>query len=135
MNTENEEESNLTQSYGFSQKKKLFIKAYLEHLGSITGASRAVKMERQTYYDWRNNDPKFAEYIDNIDVDDFLLGEAKKALLKNIQKGDVASVIFTLKSKGKNEGFTEKQEVVHSGGFVLNETKTYEKPKENDDEE
>lgn len=135
MNTENEEESNITQSYGFSTKKKLFIKAYLEHLGSITGASRAVKMERQTYYDWRKSDPKFAEYIDNIDVDDFLLGEAKKGLLKNIQKGDVASIIFTLKSKGKGEGFTEKQEVAHSGGFTLNETRTYqEKPPQEKDE-
>lgn len=116
-------------------KKQLFIKAYLENLGSITTTSRQIKIDKSTYYNWRNSDPKFAEYIDNIDVDDFLLGEAKKALLKNIQKGDVASVIFTLKSKGKNEGFTEKQEVSHSGGFTLNETRTYqEKPTQEKDE-
>ena len=127
------EKDDITKSDNFSPKKKIFIKSYLEHLGSITGAANASKISRNTYYRWLEEDSEFKEHIENIDVDDFLLGEAKKALLKNIQKGDVASVIFTLKSKGKNEGFTEKQEVSHSGGFTLNETKTYEK-KENEEE-
>lgn len=132
---ENAKDKIQTELDGFSLKKKLFIKAYLENLGSVTTTAMQVKIAKSTYYQWRKSDSKFADYIDNIDVDDFLLGEAKKALLKNIQKGDVASVIFTLKSKGKNEGFTEKQEVAHSGGFTLNETRIYqEKPAQEKEE-
>lgn len=133
MDTENEDEK-CTKLGNLSPKKRLFVKAYLENLGSITGAANQVKIHRNTYYFWLEEDSEFKEYIESIDIDDYLLGEAKKGLLKNIQKGDVASIIFTLKSKGKGEGFTEKQEVAHSGGFTLNETKTYEKPKETEEE-
>jgi len=132
---ENEKDDKCAKLGKLSPKKRLFVKAYLENLGSITGSANQVKIHRNTYYLWLEEDKEFKEYIESIDIDDYLLGEAKKALLKNIQKGDVASVIFTLKSKGKNEGFTEKQEVAHSGGFTLNETRTYqEKPPQEKDE-
>ena len=64
---------------------------------------------RKTFYNWKNSDSEFAADVQL--VEDSLIDYAKSKLMENITKNDTTSIIFFLKTKGKDQGFTEKQEI------------------------
>jgi len=41
-------------------KKKLFLAIFSMNLGCVTKACKHTRIHRDTYYDWRHTDPKFA---------------------------------------------------------------------------
>lgn len=94
------------------QNKKRLIEAMTKSLGIVTQACTAAKLDRKTYYDYYNNDPEFKKEIDDIQniAIDFVEGK----LMQNINEGDVTSSIFYLKTKGKNRGYVERQEIEHA---------------------
>jgi len=60
-------------------KKKEFIEAWSETRGVISKTCEMIGISRDTYYDWRNKDPKFAKLLvtvelkRNKDVEDILM--------------------------------------------------------------
>lgn len=94
-------------------------------LGNITKACDAVKISRQTYYNWLE-DEEFKSEVANID--EYVIDFAEHSLFKQIQENNTTATIFYLKTKGKHRGYVEKQEIDHGGnlGIVWKEEKTYE---------
>ena len=94
-------------------KKKEFLAAFEKLLGNVTQTCRQVKMARSQYYYWREHDEEFKKKSD--EVGEIVLDFAESALHKQINEGNTTATIFLLKCKGKNRGYTEKQELELSG--------------------
>tara|TARA_R110002020_G_scaffold92899_2_gene224454 strand:- start:11251 stop:11601 length:351 start_codon:yes stop_codon:yes gene_type:complete len=106
-----------------NDKKEKLLKALAETQGLIYHAcKKAGNISRSTYYRYLKEDPEFAKAVDDIKEAqiDYVEGE----LIKNISRGKETSIIFYLKSKAKNRGYTERSEVdITSGGKTLTELK------------
>jgi hypothetical protein len=107
-------------------QKKAMIEALEKSLGIVTTACKMVGIARSTHYLWVSTDEAYKEAVEG--VADLTLDFVESQLHKQIQKGEVTSTIFYLKTKGKKRGFIEKQEIEHSGNMQVNwvEEKTYE---------
>jgi len=86
--------------------KKEFLIAYEKSLGIITTACKKVNIHRSTYYDWIKNDEDFKSQCDAISEQSKDFAESK--LLELISEKNVAAVLFYLKTKAKDRGYTEK---------------------------
>ena len=98
-----------TQNTQTSTKKDNFLEALKNNLGHITEACKSSNIHRRTYYSWIDKDEKFKQQCE--DVEESLLDLAESKLLENINNNDNTCIIFYLKTKGKNRGYIEKQEV------------------------
>ena len=90
-----------------SDKKKNFLKALENNYGNISKACRSSNIGRQTYYEWKKVDKDFVEAC--LDVGEGLVDNAESKLKELIDNGNVVAIIFYLKCKGKDRGYTEKQ--------------------------
>ncbi len=98
-------------------KKALFLKAFAQSRGIIAPACRAIAMTRQSYYNWMENDPAFAEEVEAIRQEQ--IDTVESALLNKIEDGDTTAVIFYLKTKGKERGYSERTELTGRDGKDL----------------
>lgn len=89
-----------------ARKKEQFIEAMQNCLGIVTSACQRVNISRTLYYNWRNTDKDFARAVD--DVKDMQIDFVEGKLMKNIENGDVTSIIFYLKTIGKVRGYTDR---------------------------
>lgn len=103
--------------YRFDTKKSDLLEALKHHRGLISHACEMAGVRRQTYYDWCEKDPEFAQAAKDIheSVGDFV--ESK--LQRNIETGDTTAIIFYCKTKLKKRGYIEKSEIEHSGNMSL----------------
>lgn len=99
-------------------KKALFLKAFEQSRGIIAPACRAISMTRQIYYKWLEDDPSFAEAVEAIRQEQ--IDTVESALLNKIEDGDTTAVIFYLKTKGKERGYSERTELTGKDGKDLN---------------
>ena len=99
-------------------KKALFLKAFEQSRGIIAPACRAISMTRQIYYKWLEDDPSFAEAVEAIRQEQ--IDTVESALLNKIEDGDTTAVIFYLKTKGKERGYSERTELTGRDGKDLN---------------
>jgi hypothetical protein len=106
------------------EDKEDFLKVLDSSLGIVKTACNKYGIARQTYYDWLKDDWFKAE-VKNVKRSriDF----AETALFKNIKKGKEASIIFFLKTQGKDDGYSERFEHTGAdgGAIVWQEEKTY----------
>ncbi len=75
---------------------------------NITAACAALNITRQTFYNRKAKSKKLQELIS--EADESLLDFAESKLVEHINDGDVTSLIFFLKTKGKKRGYVEKTE-------------------------
>lgn len=94
------------------EAKTNFLLALEKSLGVVQTACKKSGLSRTTYYNWRTKDPDFAKAVD--EVQNVALDFAEDALFQSIQRGNVAAIIFYLKTKGKERGYVERQEIVGS---------------------
>lgn len=92
-----------------SQKKKVFLSEYLKNNCNVSAAAEATGINRVTYYKWLKTDAKFAEQIQ--ETTEHLYDEVEKALLQRIKEKDTTAIIFFCKTKMKNRGYVEKQQL------------------------
>lgn len=108
-------------------KKEQFLESYERTFTNISNACKSIGISRQTFYDWRKSDKEFDTSCKHIEegVKDFCEG----MLLKNIREGGTSELIFFLKTKAKDRGYVERQEVagVDDKPIIWKETKTYDK--------
>ena len=100
------------------QYKKELIKAMEQCHGVVSDACLSVGVSRVTYYDYYKNDPNFKESVDQ--VESIVLDYVEGKLFKLIDKGDVASTLFYLKTKGKKRGYIERNEITGVDGKDIN---------------
>lgn len=90
--------------------KNSMIEALTKSLGVVTSACKAAGISRDTHYKWYREDPAYKERVD--DVDNISLDFAESQLHKQISGGNTTATIFYLKTKGKNRGYIERQEII-----------------------
>lgn len=92
-------------------KKQMFLEYLPKSFGVVGDTCEKIGIDRGTYYDWKNNDPQFAEAISKIDAqkNDWV----EDQLYKLMRKGDGPSVRFHMerrnplyKQKSINEIYT-----------------------------
>lgn len=107
-----------------------FLSALADNAGHVANACKAVKIGRTTAYEWRDEDPEFADRWDNIveaALDD-LEQEARRRAYEGVQKpifyrgaecGSITEysdslLMFILKA-GRPEKYRERHEVKNTG--------------------
>lgn len=88
------------------EKKEKFIEAFTKTKGLITKACLSANIARNTYYYWFKNDDEFKQRAEEVLEEQIDFVESK--LLDLIEKDDTTAVIFYLKTKGKNRGYSDK---------------------------
>ena len=94
--------------------KKAMVEAMKKSLGIISTACAEVGINRSTHYDWLKTDEEYKQEIEHIAESVIDFAESKLHTL--IDKGDVASTIFYLKTKGKKRGYVERTELTGEEG-------------------
>jgi hypothetical protein len=92
-----------------AQHKKAMLEALEQSLGVVTSACKKVGIGRTTFYDWMRSDEEFAKQVK--DIEDIAIDFAESQLHKQIKGGNTSATIFYLKTKGKNRGYVERQEI------------------------
>ena len=90
-------------------QKKAMIEAMSKTLGVVTTACKQVGISRETHYRWMREDTDYAAACN--DTENITLDFAESKLHEAIMEGNIAAIIFFLKTKGKIRGYVERSEV------------------------
>ena len=99
-------------------KKVAMIEALEQSLGVVTTACKIIGISRETHYRWLKEDPEYKEKVEGLI--DVALDFAESQLHKQIRDGNSTATIFFLKTKGKNRGYIERQEIHNTGDNLFN---------------
>lgn len=99
-------------------KKGAMIEALEQSLGVVTTACKVVGISRETHYRWLKEDDEYKEKVESLV--DVALDFAESQLHKQIRDGNSTATIFFLKTKGKNRGYIERQEIHNTGDNLFN---------------
>ena len=100
--------------------KKDLLKTLEQTLGVVSTACKAANVSRETFYKYKREDDNFAAAVD--DIQNISLDFAESQLFKQIKAGNVTATIFYLKTKGKDRGYVERQEITGKDGSKLDVT-------------
>ena len=91
-------------------RQRVWLGAFKANLFNVTEACNKIGIDRSTYYRWLENDPDFAQAVQDAREEkiDFI----ENQLLERIAEGDTVATIFALKSLAKHRGYVERQEVI-----------------------
>ena len=76
-------------------------------------AARQLGCAPNTIRNYMRDIPVIAETV--RDERENAVDLAQTALMDAVDRGEIAAIIFTLKTLGKSRGFVEKQQIEHSG--------------------
>ena len=99
----------MAKSNKIQQTKKALLEALEKTLGIVTTACKLVGVDRGTFYRYVNEDEDFAKAVK--DVDNITFDFVESQLHKQIKDNNTASTIFYAKTKMKNRGYVERQEI------------------------
>tara|TARA_R100000935_G_scaffold17857_2_gene34581 strand:+ start:1078 stop:1437 length:360 start_codon:yes stop_codon:yes gene_type:complete len=99
-------------------KKESLLKALEQSLGVVTLACKKADIPRSTFYKWLKEDDEFAKEVK--DIENIALDFAESQLHKQISENSTSATIFYLKTKGKNRGYVERQEITGVEGMPTN---------------
>ena len=100
-----------------SKEKKAVLAALEKSAGIVATACKAAGISRFTFYEWMKRDQDFAEKVDDIMEAQKDFVEAQ--ILKKIKEGDSTMTIFYAKTKMKDRGYVERQEITGANGQPL----------------
>ncbi len=89
--------------------KKALIDAMQKSMGVITEACKVANVSRSSFYLYYNSDPIFQKACD--ECEHIALDFAESQLYKQIKEGSTTATIFYLKTKGKQRGYVERQQI------------------------
>ncbi len=95
---------------------KKIIEVYRKKGCNISATCAALGISRQSFYNYKDSSEKLREQIE--EADEAILDFAESKLMEHIDNGDVTSLIFLLKTKGKKRGYVERTENVVSNPFL-----------------
>ncbi|MBK9173221.1 MAG: hypothetical protein IPM28_09485 [Chloracidobacterium sp.] len=95
-----------------SGTRRRFIEAYERTCGNVSASCEYAGISRQTYYRWIKSltpvNVRFRERIKLVRANDRLVDLAESRLMQKVADGDIAAIIFTLKTKGRDRGWNER---------------------------
>ena len=92
-----------------TNNKKELIKAMIDSLGNISVACQMVGVSRETYFQYLYKDDRFRKRLD--DITEMRLDFVENKLNKLIKAENPTAIIFFLKTKGRERGYIERQEI------------------------
>ena len=92
-----------------SDTKRKMLESLEKHLGIVTVAASAAGIHRSTHYQWMQDDADYKKKVEELN--NVCLDFAESKLFDNIRKNKETSTIFFLKTRGKNRGYVERQEI------------------------
>lgn len=90
-------------------KKAAMLAAMKASLGVVSTACEQTGISRQTHYNWIASDAEYKQECEALA--ERTIDFAESHLFKLIKNGNPAAIIFYLKTKGRNRGYVERQEV------------------------
>ncbi len=99
------------------QNKKALLEALEASLGVISTAVKKVGLSRSCYYKYVEADPEFQAAV--LEIEQGAIDFVESQLFKQIKEGNTTATIFYLKTKGKNRGYIERQEITGIEGTKL----------------
>lgn len=97
--------------------KKNLIVALEKSLGIVTMACEACGTSRDTFYRYCKEDKEFKQQV--VGIEGMAIDFVESQLFARIKEGKEASTIFYLKTKGKNRGYVERQELTGLDGTPI----------------
>jgi hypothetical protein len=97
--------------------KKALLEALEKSLGIVTTACKIVNINRTTFYKYLKEDNTFAQQVRQLD--NVVLDFVESQLHRQIKDNNTVATIFYLKTKGKNRGYIERQEITGKDGDAL----------------
>lgn len=107
----------MTKSNKIQHTKKALLGALEKSLGIVTAACKTVRIDRTTFYRYVNEDSKFAQSVK--DIENLCFDYVETQLYALIKDGNPAAIIFYAKTKMKNRGYVERQEITGKDGKDL----------------
>ena len=95
------------------QQKKSMLAALEKSLGVVTTAAKSCGIDRNLHYDWLKDDPEYKAAV--LALNNVTLDFAESKLHALIDAGNPTATIFFLKTKGKERGYIEQNDVNLSG--------------------
>lgn len=92
-----------------AQSKKRVLTALGKSLGVVKIACEKAGVSRTQFYKWLKNDSRFRKKVE--EVEDLAIDFVESQLFQNIKSGNVPSIIFYLKTKGRKRGYITKTEI------------------------
>ena len=103
--------ANATKALVLAARKAKFLEVFDGVACNVSQACKAAGVSRQTYFNWKKDDEKFATVVK--DSQEALIDFAESMLMKKIKAEDNTAIIFFLKCRAKERGYIERVE--HSG--------------------
>lgn len=101
--------------------KTIFLVEYAlrEYRGNLTYAAKMLECKRHVLLRYIQSNPYLMRVLDSINEE--TLDQAEWMLMKQVNEGNMAAISLTLKTKGKERGYTERNTVEHEiGGKMKN---------------
>jgi hypothetical protein len=92
-----------------TKKQKKMLEALAENYVNVSKATRIMGISRETHYYWLDTSAQYKEKYEELK--ESLLDLAEEKLMINIDEAKEASIFFFLKTKGKDRGYVERQEI------------------------
>ena len=92
-----------------SDTKRKMLNALEESLSIVTLAAQKAGIHRSTHYQWMQDDLEYKKQVEELN--NVCLDFAESKLFDNMRKNKETSTIFFLKTRGKNRGYVERQEI------------------------
>jgi len=102
-----------------SAMKDVFLKNYADTFGNVSASCLAIKIHRDTYYEWCKTDPEFKRAVE--EVDESFLDFAESKLHKKISDGEWIPLKYFLENKAKKRGWSNSDVPVmqHTGTIKI----------------
>lgn len=94
-----------------AKRKDNFLEVYKNNMCIVASSCLKAGISRQTFYEWRREDPDFASKCEEIE--ELQKDMAEASILKQIKEGNTTMTIFYAKTKMRDRGYGEKVELDH----------------------
>ncbi len=84
------------------------VEVYRKKACNVSATCNALKVDRSTFYKWRDEDASLRQMLD--DADEALVDNVESKLLAAINDGNMTAIIFFLKCKAKERGYVDRTE-------------------------
>ena len=98
--------------------KAALLEALEKSLGIVTPACNQVKISRDRFYTYYNEDPDFKKAVD--DIQGIQLDFVENQLFKKIKEGSERSILFYMKHRGRHRGYSDSIDITTDGEKLNN---------------
>ena len=100
-----------------TKRMKEFLVIFRKNAGRIQASCEKANLNRASYYMWLDKSPKFKKECEEVveSLKDFVEGKILTHIKSADNKVSADMCKFYAKTKMKDRGFVEKQEIEHSG--------------------